>query len=557
MSEEDPYPAEELMMAFSVGSQTPAPAPAPKAEPEPPPEGIHQQVEMLARQAAKRTVNDPKLGRHHGVVHLGHILRRQGVPDTEENFYHALSVFKKYMRPCDTQGEIKPMNWAEESKTIRDGYRNPSTPDRSKKPSKAPDHSTDEASPATEIWQGWTSSRPTFDQTDKGIVVNATQTRLAVECPSLIGMVIAYDEFADTIIVARRPGEWEPMNDAIEYEIRMMLESAGFRKPEKQLVKDAIHYVACHNRMDTAMEWIQKLPPHDGVPRLDTFFRDYFEAEQNLYAMGLGRYIWTAMAGRILHPGIKADNVPVLIGPQGIRKSSAVEAMAPSRESFMILSLAKKDEDISRSLRGIILGEWGELAGMKPKDIERIKNFCSQTRERWIPKFKEYSTTFPRRCVFIATTNEEQFLADPTGNRRFFPIRVRSCDPEAISRDRDQLWAEAVGLFKSNGIEWKGVTALGAAAQRDHEADDPWQSAIADWLAQPIPLSGDGVGFNAARRDLTASLILHDAINKPVERQDAADTKRVGAIMRKLNFDYRKGVNIAPGVKGAAYRRKE
>ena len=124
MSEEDPYPAEELMMAFSVGSQTPAPAPAPapapKAEPEPPPEGIHQQVEMLARQAAQRTVNDPKLGRHHCVVHLGHILRRQGVPDAEENFNHALSVFKKYMRPCDTQGEIKPMNWAEESKAIRD-----------------------------------------------------------------------------------------------------------------------------------------------------------------------------------------------------------------------------------------------------------------------------------------------------------------------------------------------------------------------------------------------------------------------------------------------------
>lgn len=424
-----------------------------------------------------------------------------------------------------------------------------------KKLPEAPAHVTDESSSQIGIWQGWDGAWPDFDQNRLGIIVNATQVRLAIDCPCLIGMAIAYDEFTDTIMVARRPGEWEPINEAIEFEIRMMLERAGFPKTEKQLVHDAIAFVALHHKMDTGLEWIHRLPPHDGVQRLNTFFRDYFGAAHDQYTMAVGRYLWTGLAGRILQPGCKADNVPVLVGPQGIRKSSAVEAMCPSPQSFMILSLAKKDDDISRSLRGIVLGEWGELAGMKKKDVERVKSFCSQTRERWIPKFKEYSATFARRCMFVATTNEEQFLDDPTGNRRFFPIKVTSCDPEAIARDRDQLWAEAVGLFRMNGVEWKGATALGQFAQQDHEAVDPWQSAISDWLTQPVSFSGDGIGANAQRRDLTTEVILREAIQMPIERQDGKAAKRLGEVMRKLGFYRGHGVMIGPYKKGDAWRK--
>jgi predicted P-loop ATPase len=419
-----------------------------------------------------------------------------------------------------------------------------------------PIHIRDEAS-ATSVWEGWQGSWPEFHQDRNGIMKGVTNIRMALECPSLIGMKLAYDQFTDNIMFARRPGEWEPANDALVFELRQTLERFQFKNPCKADVQDALHFVGFQNRMDTAMEWIKNLPQHDGVQRLNTFFHDYFGAEQNLYTMGLGRYIWTAMAGRILYPGIKADNVPVLVGPQGIRKSSAVEAMAPSRESFMILSLAKSDADISRMLRGIVLGEWGELAGMKPKEVERVKNFCTQTHEQWIPKWKEYGTTMPRRCMFVATTNEEQFLADPTGNRRFFPVKVTWCDSEAIAQDRDQLWAEAVGLFKANGIEWKGVTELGATAQRDHEVIDPWQPVIAEWLKQPISLSGEGVGFNADRKDLDPTVILDQAIHMPFERHDDAKGKRVGAIMRKLGFDYRRGIMTGPKKRGNAYRRKD
>src|SRR5690606_14634369 len=114
----------------------------------------------------------------------------------------------------------------------------------------------------------------------------------------------------------------------------------------------------------------------------------------------------------------KADMAPILVGQQGAGKSTAVAAMAPAPEFFAEISFSEKDEDLARKMRGRLVAEIGELRGLHTREQEAIKAFVSRTHENWIPKYREFAVQFPRRLVFIGTTNKDEFLADETGNRR-------------------------------------------------------------------------------------------------------------------------------------------
>ncbi|MCV5824559.1 virulence-associated E family protein, partial [Escherichia coli] len=87
-------------------------------------------------------------------------------------------------------------------------------------------------------------------------------------------------------------------------------------------------------------------------------------------------------------------------------------------------SFAEKDDDLARKMRGRLVAEIGELRGLNTKELESIKAFVTRTHENWIPKYREFATQFPRRLVFVGTTNEDEFLADKTGNRRWLPVEV-------------------------------------------------------------------------------------------------------------------------------------
>src|SRR5690606_13267649 len=104
----------------------------------------------------------------------------------------------------------------------------------------------------------------------------------------------------------------------------------------------------------------------------------------------------------------KADMVPILVGTQGVGKSTAIAAMSPSPEFFAEVSFSEKDDDLSRKMRGKLVAEIGELRGLHSKEMESVKAFITRTHEHWIPKYREFETTFPRRLVFIGSTNKDQ-----------------------------------------------------------------------------------------------------------------------------------------------------
>lgn len=340
------------------------------------------------------------------------------------------------------------------------------------------------------------------------------------------------------------------MRDADMVSVRMELETVGFKSAPKELARDAVVKVCEENRFDSAIVWLSGLeaswgelgqPGRGGCER---FLIDYFGCPDTPYVRACSLYLWTALAGRVLDPGCQVDMALILAGDQGLRKSSAVAALVPDPQFFIEVDFGAKEDDTARAMRGALVGEIAELRGLHTRDREAIKKFMTRRHEKWTPKYKEFSTTFPRRIVFVGTVNPTTrgFLDDETGNRRWLPLRVNRADVEGIAGARDGLWAEAAELWRAGGVAWQAAEKLAPAAQEEFEMSDDWTGAIAGWLAGSDGLAGsdEGEGGQSAPRSASSFTVLEvaaGALGIAVRDVGVAVSMRVGAILRKLGFE--------------------
>jgi predicted P-loop ATPase len=314
----------------------------------------------------------------------------------------------------------------------------------------------------------------------------------AIGCPEIAGVRLAFDTFTGEASVSKVEEEtWRKITDADVIELRVRLEEKCFKTVSAEMARDAMKGLLGRNRVDTAKTWANGLPAWDGVERISRFLVEYFQSEDTPYALSVGKYLWTALAGRLLQPGIKCDMVPIFVGDQGKRKSSGVLAMCPNPEAFTELSFHGNDDDTKRLLRGRLVIELAELAGMAKRDAEALKSFISARFDEWRPNYHEGMARYYRRGIFIGTSNRDDFLKDSTGHRRFLPINVGSVDVEAIERDRDQLWAEAIVMFNKNGV----LYAAAEHAAKDEHAKFEQENPLAEKLEHllktgPFPIGG-------------------------------------------------------------------
>ncbi len=182
---------------------------------------------------------------------------------------------------------------------------------------------------------------------------------------------------------------------------------------------------------------------------------------------------------RALDPGCKADHMLVLEGAQGQRKSTALAALA-GEDWFSDALPQMGTKDASSYLRGKWIIEIAELEAMR-KEMDAIKAFITRQVETFRPAYAREEVYEPRRCVFAGTTNKNDWQRDETGGRRFWPVKVGEIDLAAIERDRDQLWAEAVALFRAGERWWlDGEVAEQAHTEAaERRPDDPWRAEIA------------------------------------------------------------------------------
>ena len=348
---------------------------------------------------------------------------------------------------------------------------------------------------------------------------------------------IGFDLFKDEIMKAG-PGtsDWVPFKDSDYARVRIQLEKLGFRPIGPVMVRDGIGLIADENRFDSAQIWLDSLV-WDGVPRVSGFLRDYFEVEENDYTTAVSNYVWSALAGRVLEPGVKADMVLILVGLQGAGKSTAVSSMVPDLQFFTEISFSEKDDNLARMMRGRLIAELGELRGLNTKDLEGIKAFITRQQESWIPKWKEFATSYLRRTVFIGTTNADEFLADETGNRRFLPVKTGNVDVAAIARDCFQLWAEARDIYKLLGIQWRGVEELAKPAHAEHAISDLWEEPVRGWLDAANDLTGIAPADMPYLRSVD---VLQSALNMDAKNISRREQMRIGKVLRSVGYKPKK-----------------
>lgn len=245
----------------------------------------------------------------------------------------------------------------------------------------------------------------------------------------------------------------------------------------RQCVRVAIE-VARKNEYDPFRDWLEA-QQWDAVPRLDTWLTNACGVEPSEYHQLVGsKWLMSAVA-RTLTPGCDAQHVLLFTGPQGIGKSQALRALA-SAEYFCSDAGELGSEDMIFNLSKYVIVELAELAGFRKKEMDEIKRLISNTSEDLRRKYAAASEQVVRRAVFGGTTNEEQFLRDETGNRRFWSVAcTKKINIKWLEDNRAQLWAEAHHRVRNGKTWWPDTEIeeqLCSAPQREHleidELDD-------------------------------------------------------------------------------------
>lgn len=349
--------------------------------------------------------------------------------------------------------------------------------------------------------------------------------------------LVRYDRFLNRIVLeAKSNGERQPIKESDYNRMQEKLEHRGFNTPDEARLRRCVERTAEENSFDSLTEFMDALPAWDGEPRIDTFFTRYCRTEDTPYHAAAGRYLFTALAGRAMNPGCKADGVIVLIGDQYVGKTSLIHALAPvvgGESTAGKTVLDAKDDDTYRKMQGKTICEIPEMRGFGRRDQEAIKDFISSIEDEWVPKYRELPRRVPRRTIFIATTNEREFLKDPTGNRRWFPIEVGQIEVDAVRRDLPQLLAEAKALYQDEGVLYEEAMHLSAAAHAQHIKHSELCEPIQEALAKIDPRTGKPFGDEPFKLD-TLLGFLRDTT---VAEADGRFRLEVIAELRLMGYD--------------------
>jgi putative DNA primase/helicase len=304
-------------------------------------------------------------------------------------------------------------------------------------------------------------------------------------------------------------------------------------------VERAVLVVARKNEHHEVRDYLNVLE-HDGIQRLDSFATRYLGAEDAPYTRRVSSITMISSVARIFRPGCKFDTVTVFEGPQGMLKSSVIDALFDEWYTDSHLDIGTKDA--YQHLRGAWGVELAEVDKYRGKDASQLKSFISSATDRYRPSYARKVVDVPRQCVFIGTTNEHVYLGDWTGGRRWLPLKVGTVDLEAIRRDRDQLWAEAVARFRAGETWYADNNEFRDLAQREQEArthEDPWLAPLENWLRNSVcPTSPtSATGSDIMRENFTTSDALDGAIQKPRGSITKADETRIGNLLRSFGYE--------------------
>lgn len=325
--------------------------------------------------------------------------------------------------------------------------------------------------------------------------------------PALAGHIVhdlftGMDSAKDGLPWNKNANQWTDTDDA---NLRVWLEK-HYDITGKEKIADALTAVLTRHSYHPIRDYLNGLT-WDGVPRLDRIIIDYMGAEDSELNRAMSRKHFVAAVARVFNPGCKYDYCLIMSGAEGIGKSTLLRVMGGKWFNDSITTLEGKEG--MEQLRRAWVVELGELSSIKRSDVEQVKAHLSKQVDIYRAAYARRVLEHPRQCVFCGTTNEALFLKGDTGNRRFWVIPVvaelrKYKDwSEAIRRDRNQLWAEAVHYYKQGEPLYLSEELEAQAKQRQQDFnddnDDPIVAMLDKYLSTLLPVNWDTMDIQARR----------------------------------------------------------
>lgn len=361
---------------------------------------------------------------------------------------------------------------------------------------------------------------------------------------------VAWDAFAGSFFWLRHPpfdlaGPFpREVRDGDELYVCRWLEQAHEVFAGAETVRGCVAAVARTNEVDALHAYLDSLK-WDGRRRLDRL-HEQLGVEDTPYARAVCRRFVISMVARGLMPGCKVDTMLILEGPQGRKKSTALRVLAgaPWFSDSMSHDVEDKDAVLQLNSRWVI--EFGEFDRFSRNERGAVKHFASKQADRIRPPYGRTMINWERRCVFVGSTNESDYLDDPTGDRRYHPVRVvRDVNIAALAKHRDQIFAEAVALLRAHqdapdaghpayiAGQWWLTTeedALRVAETDQRQILDPWARALAEWM--------DSSPWCTTQEALKR-------LNIDISKATKRDQMRIGDVFKRGGLTERKRVRVA------------
>lgn len=398
--------------------------------------------------------------------------------------------------------------------------------------------------------------------TKGAITKTANNIQIILEHDPRISAKFQYDRFSGRIYTEgglpwNQEVKRRDLTDADLAGLRVFLETE-YKITGKEKIQDAFDTFLQMKAVHVVRDYLNGIV-WDGIPRLDQAFIDYLGAEDTAYTRSVTRKLFCAGVARVFDPGIKYDYLVVLIGPQGLGKSTFIRIMGIDWYSDSLKITDMKDKTAAEKLQGMWVLELSEMDGFSKTETTVIKSFLAMVEDMFRPAFGRLTVRRPRQCVMVGTSNQRDFLTDETGNRRFWPVDCKVIEPsksvfKELNLEIGQIWAEAVARWKAGESLYMDaeMEMIAEMQQAEHKQEDPRQGVILEFLERPIPANwysldedqrrnylggayaGTYSGEMVKRSQICAAEIWVECFHKQLADMKQRDTREINAILGNM-----------------------